>query len=84
MTLGHREEASPVKDVAAAGGWNDVTTLLKSYRQADERTLRAVMEYQVRSLELLAHEGESLGRGRYALWLCCDAAPALTLPRGTH
>jgi integrase len=35
-----------VKDVAAAGGWNDVTTLLKCYQQPDEETLRAVVEYQ--------------------------------------
>ena len=35
-----------VKDVAAAGGWNDVTTLLKCYQQPDEQTLRAVGEYQ--------------------------------------
>lgn len=36
----------PVKDVAAAGGWNDVTTLIKSYQQPDEQTLRAVVDYQ--------------------------------------
>jgi integrase len=36
----------PVKDVAAAGGWNDVTTLLKCYQQPDEQTLRAVVDYQ--------------------------------------
>jgi hypothetical protein len=35
-----------VKDVAAAGGWNDVTTLIDSYHQPDEQALRAVMEYQ--------------------------------------
>jgi hypothetical protein len=31
----------PVKDVAAAGGWNDVTTLIKSDQQPDEQTLRS-------------------------------------------
>ena len=34
----------PVKDVAAAGGWQDVTTLLKCYQQPDEETLRSVVE----------------------------------------
>jgi integrase len=33
----------PLKDVAAAGGWNDVDTLLKVYQQPDPRTLLAVM-----------------------------------------
>lgn len=35
-----------VKDVAAAGGWNDVTTLLKCYQQPNEETFRAVVGYQ--------------------------------------
>jgi hypothetical protein len=30
----------PVKDVAAAGGWKDVTTLISCYQQPDEDTLR--------------------------------------------
>jgi integrase len=34
----------PLKDVAAAGGWSDVHTLLTCYQQPDERTLRAVVE----------------------------------------
>ncbi len=29
----------PLKDVAAAGGWRDTTTLLKSYQQVDDETL---------------------------------------------
>ena len=33
----------PVKDVAAAGGWKDVGTLLTCYRQADRQTMLAVM-----------------------------------------
>ena len=33
----------PLKDVAAAGGWKDVTTLLTSYQQADEATMLKVM-----------------------------------------
>jgi hypothetical protein len=32
----------PLKDVAAAGGWRDVSTLLTSYQQTDEETLRRV------------------------------------------
>jgi hypothetical protein len=34
-----------VKDVAAAGGWKDITTLIDCYRQPDEKTLRAVVEF---------------------------------------
>ncbi len=33
----------PVKDVAAAGGWSDTATLLKSYQQSDEATLTQVV-----------------------------------------
>lgn len=36
----------PLKDVAAAGGWKDVTTLLTCYQQPDEDTLREVVDYQ--------------------------------------
>jgi hypothetical protein len=35
-----------VKDVAAAGGWKDITTLIECYQQPDEETLRSVMEYR--------------------------------------
>ncbi len=35
----------PVKDVAAAGGWKDITTLIESYQQPDEDTLRSVVEF---------------------------------------
>lgn len=35
-----------LKDVAAAGGWKDVTTLLGCYQQPDEDTLRDVLDYQ--------------------------------------
>ena len=34
-----------VKDVAAAGGWKDVSTLIECYQQPDEDTLRDVVEY---------------------------------------
>jgi integrase len=33
----------PLKAVADAGGWKDVTTLVRCYQQTDERTLLAVM-----------------------------------------
>jgi integrase len=33
----------PVKDVAAAGGWKDEGTMLKSYQQADPETVRQVV-----------------------------------------
>jgi hypothetical protein len=32
----------PVRDVAAAGGWKDLTTLLEVYQQADEASVLAV------------------------------------------
>jgi hypothetical protein len=32
----------PLKDVAAAGGWKDVSTLLEVYQQADEESVLAV------------------------------------------
>ena len=35
-----------VKDVAAAGGWKDITTLINCYQQPDEETLRAVVEFR--------------------------------------
>jgi hypothetical protein len=33
----------PLKAVADAGGWKDVTTLVRCYQQTDDRTLLAVM-----------------------------------------
>jgi hypothetical protein len=33
----------PLKDVAAAGGWKDVTTWLTCYQHADEATMLKVM-----------------------------------------
>lgn len=32
----------PLKDVAAAGGWKDVNTLLEVYQQSDEESVLAV------------------------------------------
>lgn len=37
-----RKQSNP-KDVAAAGGWKDVATLLEVYQQADEQSVLAVM-----------------------------------------
>ena len=36
-------KAHPIKDVAAAGGWKDVETLLTCYQQPDDDTLMDVM-----------------------------------------
>ena len=33
----------PTADVAAAGGWSDVTTLIRCYQQVDDDTLLRVM-----------------------------------------
>ena len=35
-----------MKEVAAAGGWKDVMTLIECYQQPEEETLRSVVEYQ--------------------------------------
>ena len=35
----------PLRDVAAAGGWRDLTTLLTCYQQPDEETMREVVNY---------------------------------------
>ena len=34
----------PLKDVAAAGGWKDITTLVTCYQQPDDETMRRVVE----------------------------------------
>ncbi len=39
----------PVKDVAAAGGWKDIMTLMECYQQPEEETLRSVVEYKPKS-----------------------------------
>ncbi|MBA3342898.1 MAG: site-specific integrase [Gemmatimonadaceae bacterium] len=36
----------PLKDVAAAGGWSDVGTLLRCYQQADDETIEFVMNHR--------------------------------------
>ncbi len=55
----------PLKDVAAAGGWRDTSTLLR-YQQPDEETLRAVVEYERggkdQTLAVVQKVGERWGR----------------------
>jgi integrase len=36
----------PLKDVAAAGGWSDTSTLLQCYQQPDPDTMRDVLDYE--------------------------------------
>jgi len=38
----------PLKDVAAAGGWKDVSTLLEVYQQSDEESILAVTSVTVK------------------------------------
>ena len=40
----------PVKDVAAAGGWRDTETLLRSYMQVDAETVRQVVLHPTQRL----------------------------------
>lgn len=46
-----RTEPSPVVDVAAAGGWSDISTLLKCYQHADHDTLLEVMSSPKKIME---------------------------------
>jgi hypothetical protein len=41
----------PLKDVAAAGGWKDVNTLLEVYQQSDEESVLAVTSMTVKLRE---------------------------------
>lgn len=41
----------PVGDVAAAGGWKDLGTLLRCYTQADNDTILAVMSEPMKVME---------------------------------
>jgi hypothetical protein len=43
-------KGDPVKDVAAAGGWGDKGTLLKSYEQADAETVGQVVLHPTQRL----------------------------------
>jgi len=44
----------PLKDVAAAGGWKDVMTLLTCYQHADEATMLKVMASPAKLVALRA------------------------------
>jgi hypothetical protein len=44
--VGDFEKNLPVSDVAAAGGWSDVGTLLRCYQQPDDATMLEVMSHQ--------------------------------------
>ena len=41
-------QETPAQDVASAGGWKDVTTLLTCYQHSDDATMLKVMESPVR------------------------------------
>ena len=49
----------PVRDVAEAGGWRDLQTLLRSYQQADDETLRQVVLMPMRRLGEQPKHGNS-------------------------
>ncbi len=53
----------PLKDVAAAGGWRSVETLLRCYQQPDQQTLLSVISEERKVREL----SRSTGRGETAL-----------------
>lgn len=48
----------PIKDVAAAGGWKDVETLLTCYQHADRGTMLAVMSEPKKVTELGVANGD--------------------------
>jgi hypothetical protein len=41
----------PLKDVAAAGGWKDINTLLEVYQQSDEESVLVVTSFTVKLRE---------------------------------
>jgi integrase len=53
----------PLKDVAAAGGWRDTSTLLR-YQQPDEATLRAVVEFSRRPADPAPRHTRTVTRTR--------------------
>lgn len=62
----------PVKDVMAAGGWEDVNTFLASYNEADVKTMLAVREAPARRRAEVAAREERAAAGN----LDEGAAPA--------
>ncbi len=53
---GRGRKAFPVKDIGAAGGWKDISTLIDCYQQPDDDTLRAVVEFVTPALPSSAAE----------------------------
>jgi hypothetical protein len=47
----NRRKELPTADVAAAGGWSDVATLLRCYQQPDEATMLSVMSHPRKILD---------------------------------
>lgn len=45
----------PAADVAAAGGWSDITTLLRCYQQVDDATLLSVMNEPRKVMERVSN-----------------------------
>ena len=62
----------PLKDVAAAGGWKDMTTLLECYQQPDTETLRQVVEYETQPqvTHTVTHTPVANRRARHAVNRC--------------
>ena len=50
----------PVKDLAAAGGWRDEQTMLRSYQQADADTVRQIVLHPTQRLHSEEPVGEKL------------------------
>jgi hypothetical protein len=50
-SLGNKQERVPIADVAAAGGWSDVATLLQCDQQRDEATMLSVMSHPRKILD---------------------------------
>jgi hypothetical protein len=46
LTLNLNGQDLPTADVAAAGGWSNVGTLLRCYQQPDDATMLAVMSHE--------------------------------------
>jgi hypothetical protein len=61
--VGNDRKNYPVVDVAAAGGWRDIRTLLTCYQQPDPDTIRAVVERRPieQKLTHLSHKQNGAG-----------------------
>lgn len=47
---GAERKGYPIKDLAVAGGWRDVQTMLRSYQQADAERVRQVVLHPTQRL----------------------------------